>query len=136
MTLVLPTGGENPHLSPSAPDGGDPTSPYRPVDAALTLATALAFVGAGVSNALNIGDAGASFRRWGFPNDFRFLVAALEVGGGLASLSLSTRAAALALLGAVITTAIATLVGHRSGWGHLAPALGFATLLVLDGFLS
>ncbi len=106
------------------------------VPSLLTVATALAFVGAGVSNALNIGDAEASFRRWCYPNGFRFLVAALEVGGGLASLSLSTRAASLTLLGAVITTAIATLVRHRSGWGHLAPALGFATLLVLDGFLS
>ena len=106
------------------------------VPSLLTVATALAFLGAGVANALNVGDAAASFRRWGFPNGFRFLVAALEVGGGLASLSLSTRAAALALLGAVIIAAIATLVRHRSGWGHLAPALGFAMLLVLDGFLS
>ncbi len=102
----------------------------------LPVATALAFVGAGVANALNVGDAAASFRRWGYPSGLRFLVAALEVGGGLASLSLSTRAAALALLAAVITAAIATLVRHRSGWGHLAPALGFATLLALDGFLS
>lgn len=102
----------------------------------LPVATAVAFVGAGVANAFNVGDAAASFRRWGYPNGFRFLVGALEVGGGLASLSLSTRAAAVALLGVVITAAIATLVRHRSGWSHLAPALGFATLLVLDGMAT
>ena len=54
----------------------------------------------------------------------------------MAALSLSTRAAALALLGAIIAAAIITLVRHRSGWGHLAPALGFAALLVLDGMAT
>ena len=31
---------------------------------------------------------------------------------------------------------IATLVRHRSAWVHLIPAMGFAALLTLDGFLS
>ena len=102
----------------------------------LPVATALAFVGAGTANALNVGDAAGSFRRWGYPSGSRFLVAALEIGGGVATLFMSTRAAALALLGIVMIAAIATLVRHRSGWNHLAPALGFAALLVLAGLLS
>lgn len=48
----------------------------------------------------------------------------------------STRVAGVALLGAVMAGAILTLLRVRAGASHLAPAMGFAVLLIAGGLLA
>lgn len=92
-------------------------------------ATALAFAGAGVANALGVGGTSANFRAWGYPRGWRFVTAAVELAGAGALFDSALRPFGLAALGLVIAGAILTLLWHKEGWAHLAPALACAVLL-------
>ena len=102
------------------------------LDATLNLATGAAFAGAGLANALNVGGAESSFRRWGYPPGWRILTAALELIGATALLFPQTRLAGLLGLGVIVSAAIVTLLRHRVTVEHLGPALLFAGLLAAD----
>jgi uncharacterized membrane protein YphA (DoxX/SURF4 family) len=98
----------------------------------LSIMTALAFTGAGVANAFDLGGTAKSFDDWGYPRAWRFVTAILEVAGAAMLLEPQTRGAGEALLGLVIVGAILTLLRARAGWRHLAPAIGFGLLLVAE----
>ncbi len=100
--------------------------------AALSGATALAFAGAGAANALDLGGAGQNFGRWGYPRGWRFATAGLELAGAAALLFPATQVAGRLVLGGVIVAALATLLRHREGVRHLAPALLFLCLVAAD----
>ena len=74
-------------------------------------ATTLAFAGAGIANALNAGDAEASFRAWGYPRSWRFVTAGVELAGAGAMLSPASRPVGFLLLGGTIGAISLTLLG-------------------------
>lgn len=99
----------------------------------LSIVTALAFTGAGVANAFDLGGTAESFREWGYPQGWRFITAFMEIAGAAMILEPRMQEVGLALLGAVIIGAVLTLLRVRAGWRHLAPAIGFGLLLIADG---
>jgi len=98
----------------------------------LSIVTALAFTAAAAANAFDLGGTAKNFRDWGYPRAWRFITALLELAGAAMIVVPQTRPAGVALLGAVILGAVATLVRFRAGWSHLAPALGFGLLLISE----
>ena len=96
---------------------------------------AFAFAGAGVANLLGIGSIRADFARWGYPPGTHRVVGLIEIVGAGLLLHPAMRLPGIAVLGAVMLGALATLVRHHEGWKHLAPAIGLAGLLTVAGAL-
>ncbi len=100
-----------------------------------SIVTALAFTGAAAANAFNFGGTANNFQDWGYTQKWRFITAAMEVAGAVLILAPRTRSAGLVLLGVIMIGALITLLRKHAGWGHLAPAIGFISLLIADSIL-
>ena len=81
----------------------------------LSIMTALAFTGAGVANAFDLGGTAKSFDDWGYPRAWQFVTAILEVAGAAMLIEPQTRGAGGALLGLVIVGALLTLLRAHAG---------------------
>ena len=96
---------------------------------------AVAFAGAGLANLLGIGSIRADFARWGYSPGTHRVVGLIEIVGAGLLLHPATCLLGIAVLGAVMLGALATLVRHREGWEHFAPAVGLTLLLGVAGAL-
>ena len=101
----------------------------HPVAFGIVAVTTLAFVGAGIANAVGAGDATRNFRRWGYPAGWRFVTAFVEIAGAIALVDPGTRTIGLLVLWGVIAAALATVLRFREGLPHLLPVIGFGALL-------
>ena len=90
----------------------------------------LAFLAAGVNNALGKPAMKADYVRWGFPAWWCYVTAALEVLAA-ALIALPATAVAGLILAALILTAAALAVLRRREFPHLVPLGVFAVLLVI-----
>ena len=91
----------------------------------------LAFLGAGVVNAVGAGAIKDDFVRWGYPRWWNLVTGALEVlAAGLIALP-ATRFAGLGLAVVICVAAVATVV-RKKEHGHATPGVVLTALSALD----
>ena len=91
----------------------------------------LAFLGAGVVNALGRGTIKDDFVRWGYPRWWNLVTGALEVATAALILTPATRVVGVGL-GAVICLAAAATVVRCKDYGHIPPSVILTVLSALD----
>ena len=97
----------------------------------LAMVLAVLFAVAGVVNFSGLGAVKRDFKRWGYPAWLRLLCGVLELLSAALLAGQQTRVAGLALAGAIMISALFTLLRNREPFGHLAPALVFSALVVV-----
>ena len=93
----------------------------------------VAFLGAGLANAIGTPATRSSFVRWGFPWWWYRVTGALEILVAVLIVIPATRQAGL-ILGAVVLTAAAVTVLRHRDYAHLAPIGGFVALILLAAY--
>ncbi|PQV50094.1 DoxX family protein [Paraburkholderia sp. BL21I4N1] len=96
----------------------------------LATIAAVLFAIAGVVNLSGRGAVKHDFARWGYPAWFHLLCGALELLSAALLFGPQTRVLGLLLAGAIMLGALVTLLRNREPFGHLAPALIFAAVVV------
>lgn len=114
------------------------TNPEFPKLSALIVnsVTAFAFAVAGLANLFNVGNAGASFKRWGYPKGWRFVTAGLELFAAACLLVQSTRLIAIVGLALLMVAAVATLMKAREPIPKVVPAVIFLAMVLGDAVLQ
>ena len=103
----------------------------------ITLATvlasllALAFLGAGVVNAVNSASIKEDFVRWGYPGWWNLLTGGLELLAAAFIAVPTARVAGLMLATTICAVAVVTVVRFKD-YRHFAPAAALAILSALD----
>lgn len=95
----------------------------------LSWVLALLFIVAGVPKVLGVAAVAEQFQQFGYPAGFRVLIGVLEIAGGVGLLTRRLKTVAVALLGAIMVGALATVV--RAGMSVAPPAIVGSLLLVL-----
>jgi hypothetical protein len=103
------------------------------ISAAILLAwlLALAFLGAGVVNAVGSAAIKDNFVRWGYPRWWNLVTGGLEVLAAALIAIPATRVAGLMLATVICIAAVATVLRHKD-YGHLAPGLVLTALAAVD----
>jgi DoxX-like family len=92
---------------------------------------AIAFIGAGVYNAVGGAVVQAQFLRWGYPAWWNFITAALETLSAVLIVLPETRIWGLALGAIVLIAAVSTVTWHRE-YQHLPPGVVLAALTGIE----
>ncbi len=92
---------------------------------------ALAFLGAGIVNAVGSAAIKDDFVRWGYPRWWNLVTGGLEALVAALIAIPAARAAGLALGAAICAAAVATVVWHKE-YGRAAPGIALTTLAALD----
>jgi hypothetical protein len=94
-------------------------------------AVAAFFVLGGVINALALGSTAAEYQRWGYPDWFHFVTAALEFATAILLAFAATRLFGAALGGAVMLAAVATVTVHGEYVRATPPIIVVALLAIV-----
>jgi hypothetical protein len=92
---------------------------------------AVAFIGAGLFNAVGGAAVRAQFQRWGYPAWWNLVTAAFDGLGGALIFLPETRSWGLALGTMVLIAAIATVLWRRE-YRHLPPGVALAALIGIE----
>jgi hypothetical protein len=92
---------------------------------------ALAFLGAGVVNAVGSAAIKDDFVRWGYPRWWNFVTGGLELLVAALIATPGTRVAGLGLGAAICIAAVATVVRHRD-YAHVPPGVVLTALSAVD----
>lgn len=92
---------------------------------------AIAFLGAGIFNGLGSASVKDGFIRWGYPDWWNVVTAALEIMAAVLIAVPATRLLGLVLGVAICVAAVATVLRHRE-YAHLPPGGALILLLTAD----
>jgi hypothetical protein len=97
----------------------------------LAMIVAVLFAIAGMVNLARPAAVKRDFARWGYPAWFQLLCGTLELLSAALLLGPETRVFGLTRAGLIMIGALFTLLRNREPFGHLAPALIFASLILV-----
>ena len=95
----------------------------------------VAFVGAGLFNAIGTRPTQDSFARWGYPRWWCRVTGGVEIVAAVLMASPAGRSIGMALGAVIIAVAVVTILRRRE-FSHTAPLSVFAALLVLAATTS